>query len=138
MMSSLEVLNLILPGLYPINSMIRPFDNIADHFLSGFNNRKAVQIACKSLVAYVVIKMILVWPTSGLMTKIRVIPAPANLFPYLVFWPSVWASTHHDVFYSCSLAILAVSLFLPCNYVSPSLFFCICLNLLRLHSAIIH
>ncbi|HEY3405696.1 MAG TPA: HTTM domain-containing protein [Ohtaekwangia sp.] len=118
--------------------MISLSANLADQYLSSFRNRKAVQIACKSLVAYVIIKMVLVWPLSGMITDIYYIPPPVNLIPRLLFWPSVFAMTHHDVFYVCSLAVLALSLFLPWNYMSGALFFWICLNLLRLHSSIIN
>src|SRR5688572_20630790 len=98
-------------------------DKAENYFLSGFRNQKAIAIFCKSLVVYVVVKMVLLWSLSATMADIQNIPAPTNLAPRLLLFPAVWGVEHHTLFYSICLVILSITLILPWNYLTSGLFF---------------
>lgn len=118
--------------------MTSVFDKVASYFLSDFDNKKSAHIFCQTLVGFTIVKLILLWSVSDLITTIQVQSPITSLLPRLLFWPSAWASQHHTVFYAGSLLILTATLFIRWNYISGALFFWICLNLTRLNFSIIN
>lgn len=99
-------------------------------------NKLAPSVFCKTLVVYVLLRMLTNWSVSSHVAAQKLFDLPTAFMAKIVFWPSFWAMEHHSVFYGVGFMVLVVILFLPWNYIGAIFFFVFALNLYRLNYAI--
>jgi hypothetical protein len=109
---------------------------ISHHWLSGFHHSKAVHVFCKALVAYSIIRLLLLWNLVQDIGHYSPVVLPANLVPRLVFYPGVLAEYSISYFLILCLIVWTGALIFRWNYVLAILFCWLNLNLYRIANPI--
>lgn len=104
--------------------------------MSNPSTKLVTTIFCKTLVVYVLFRMIANWSVSAQFAQEKLLDLPRNIIPRILFWPSYWGMDHHTVFYGVGMLCLVLILFLSWNYLSAVFFFLFTLNLYRYNLAI--
>jgi len=110
----------------------------SDWLLSDFHNPKAVRIFCKALVAYSILRLLLLWNVLTDISTYTPAEAPTGLMAKLVFLPSLLVEWDVSYFLMLCLAVWLTVFFLRWNYVLAILFFWLNLNLYRLDHSIVN
>jgi hypothetical protein len=102
---------------------------IASRFVSGFQQPVAVRAFFRFLVAYTLIKTLLVWPLSRMVMEHHTITLPRSLPGKLLMAPSFLANHHVDVFIGLGILLMFVLLVVRQNYLGTLFFFWFTFNM---------
>lgn len=112
--------------------MTSPLPKIVAHWLAAFHEQKAVNVFCKALVAYSILRLVLLWGLFQDISYYSPTFLPDNFIPRMVFYPGALAEINVNYFLVLCLVVWTATLFLRWNYIFAILFCWLNLNLYRM------
>ena len=114
------------------------FSRFSTSFLEDFNQPFAVSVFCKAIVAYSVLRLVLVWPVVEIISQQPLFDYPTAFKAKYFFIPGLLAESSIQLFMGLCVLVWSAALWVRWNYVSAFLFFWLNLNLYRIDHPIVN
>ncbi|HEY8935977.1 MAG TPA: HTTM domain-containing protein [Cyclobacteriaceae bacterium] len=108
-------------------------DWITERLTSTFRGEAAVNVFCKAIQGFLLVKMLFSWSVSFMVLQYHPQRPNRYFIEDLFFWPSQLAYNHFIYFFWFCSAIILAAIIIKRNYLSAILVFWIALNLNRIN-----
>lgn len=101
-------------------------------FTAPARHERAVNFFCKSLYAFVLIKLVLSWPTLMDLAGIYVMSPPRSMPAWMAYGPAVWSRDYLTAFLVVFAMVLVAALWVRPNYFTATVIAWFTLSLWRI------